>query len=206
MRTTQPWSAMDDLVSFELFSSQSGPEDPWDLTFELVCRWTYFPSGKIGIKRGFAEIDLGQAITKSAKDRLGGQGAYTTEQGNVTLTAAGPTQRPNWIIESNDGPIGIVTLPHDICPVEDLANGDTIKATFSVWFKDLEPIPEDERDEEESDQQEDSISFTREDGKPLGRNKKALLNLIDNLEKTDGQTGRVIVATHELHFKGETDE
>jgi hypothetical protein len=190
---------------------QSGPDEHWPVSFDLVCQ----PAPAVergfqfGVKRGRLEIDPGPAeISPRTNERLGGDGPVTFPRDHPKRTitveiANAKGRRPAWTVSSDHGPIGVFRLDDEqmLCRVGDIAPGDEVTAVFKVLIADLEPVGLDD-DDEDDDGDPDPYSFVREDGKPLSLAKRKIIRrMLVKEEVGSPSDGWVIVASDARMFE-----
>jgi hypothetical protein len=217
IRTTQPESSYEPIASMQLFASQPGPGESWPLSADLVCQPARMEGVVVAVKRGWLTFYCGEAEANRLNKRAGYPGGLVV--GNATCTpVAAYTQRPSWELYAASGPLGIVPLPHDFCPVFGLTPGGTVIVTFSVYIKDLEDeemaeVAENanKRDQDYRDPdapQSDSDSFIRPGFPGLGAAKKKILkrlalkqiSCVGEPELHEQQEGRKMICADRLTF------
>jgi hypothetical protein len=209
LRATRPYAPQEYgpyLASIDLQASQSGPGEPQAIGVDLICRPAPVEGIMIAVKRGWLTIDCGRARTADLKGRAGyPNGAdYSREACKIVLWPDGTSQRPVWEVIADPGPIGLLPLPHDFCLVYDLAAGDIVTASFTVYIKDLDLV--EPPDEEDAAPQEDSFSFMRADFKKLGRTKQKILKRLAEMKLPEGASGRVQLCGDAVQFEEIGDE
>jgi hypothetical protein len=199
------------LAALDLSLQQAGPDEPWPVSFDLVCQ----PAPAVergfqfGVKRGRLEIDPGAAeISPRTNERLGGDrpAIFPRDHPTRTITvdiANAKGRRPAWTVSSDHGPIGIFRLDdeHVLCRVGGIAPEDEVTAVFKVLIADLEPVGLDD-DDEDDDGDPDPYSFVREDGKPLSLAKQKIIRrMLVKEEVGSPSDGWVIVASDGRRFE-----
>jgi hypothetical protein len=172
------------LAQLDLSFQQAGPDEPWPVSFDLICKPapTPKPGFQFGVKRGRFELHHGAAkISPSTKERLAGDGPVTfaardDRERTITVEIANAKAgRPAWTVWSDHGPIGICRLDDAqvLCRIAEIAPGDEMVAIFKVYVGDLEPLGLDDDDDDDGDP--DPYSFARADGKPLSPTKRQII-------------------------------
>lgn len=207
LKVTRPYAAQafdPHLASIELQASQSGPGEPWPVSVDLIFQPAPVECFMIAVKCGRLVIDCGQARTTDLKDRVGyPDGAdHSREACKIILWPGGNSQRPEWCVVADPGPIGLLSLPYDFCPIHDLSAGDIIAASFSAYIKDLDLVePPEPHDGEEAPPRQDSISFMSPGFKNLGRAKQMILKRLAETKLPEGPPGWVQLCSDALQFK-----
>lgn len=126
------------LAALAIGTNQPGPDEPWPLQLELVCRTAPFGPFQLAVRRGKLTLHLEKAVAGPIDERLGGTEPHRPSP-HLTVFAAGTAVQPIWIIEAEPGPIGVLLLRDGICSLRDVDDGATASMRFQVYVKDLEP-------------------------------------------------------------------
>jgi hypothetical protein len=212
IRTAEPEACYEPIASLQLFASQPGRGEPWPLSADLVCQPARMEGVVIAVRRGWLTFHCGEGETERLEKRKGFPDGLAI--GNATCLPAGAyTKRPSWEIYSISGPLGIVALPYDFCPISGLTPGCAITVTFSVYIKDLED--EEMTDGEEGEfggtVQTGSDSFIRPGFTALGSAKQKILkrlalkqlSSLGNQESQEEKEGRKVICLDRLLFQAE---
>jgi hypothetical protein len=197
------------LASVELQASQPGPGEPLPVSAELVCWEAPVEGVVIAVKRGRLSFDCGEA--RADLKSHASEADHSRETRKIILRRSGSSQQPVWEVIA-DGPIGVLSLPHDFCLVHDLAAGDVLTASFRVYIKDLDLVEPPETDgDEEARPQDESFSFMRPDFRKLGRAKQRILKRLAEMKLPEGPDGWVELCSDKLKFQeidagGDNDE
>lgn len=190
------------LASVELNTSQSGPDDPWLLSADLISMPSPVEGMEIAIKRGQLEFDCAGAHSVELQHRAGFPSGLTIvrESDKIIMRPFGTSQKPGWDVQAN-GIIGALSLPHDLCPVQDVAAGEEIEVRFSAYVKDLE-LTEDEDNEPagEGQPENESYSFIRPGMKKLGAAKEKILKRMAEMRLPGGAEGWSVLCQDARRF------
>ena len=209
VRTGEPEACYEPIASLQLFASQPGPGEPWPLSVDFVCQPARMEGVVVAVRRGWLTFHCGEGETERMDKRKGFPGGLTI--GNATcVPATAYTKRPAWEIYSASGPLGIVSLPHDFCPISGLTPGCAVAVTFSVYIKDLEDedVPDGEENEAGCAAQTGSDSFIRPGFAALGMAKRKILkrlalkqvSSLAGYESQEEKEGRKVVCLDRLSF------
>jgi hypothetical protein len=206
-RLEEPYAIDDQLASLELFVNQAGPGEPLPVSIELICQAAPFDGVALGIKRGKLQIDCGCGHVGELRERAGYPEGFVIERGarSVRITLGGLRRRPSWIIEADNGPIGVLSLADNFCSIRELVPGSTVKASFSVYVKDLQYASSPEEARGEGDPEEDSYSFFRPTQMKLGRAKQMILKRLAELP-LGGDNGWAVVCRDARRFEEMTGD
>ena len=159
---------------------------------------------EIAVKRGRLEFDCAGAQSVELKERTGFPSGLTIdrETGNVILRPFGTSQQPGWEVQAN-GQIGALSLPHDFCPVKDIAAGEVMEVRFSAYVKDLELTESEDEDNEsvgEGQPENESYSFIRPGMKKLGAAKEKILKRMTEMQLPGGAEGWSVLCRDARRF------
>jgi len=199
--------ADDLLASLTIGANQAGPDQPWPLTVELVCRFAPVHHVVVGVRRGKLVIDCGQTRTTGVHERLGSeQDGYKPDGSKVTIFASGDDKEPVWLIDAESAPIGVLRITTGICQMLGLVPGTIITADFRAYLKDLE-APDDSSHGLSTAQlpESPSYSFIQPELQGLeSRAKIAILTRLAELQLPE-KDGWVVLHRDELQFDDATD-
>jgi len=207
LKVSRPYAAQafdSHLACIDLHASQPGAGEPWPISVDLICWPAPVEGVVIAVKRGRLQIECDKAHTTDLRDRAGyPDGAdYSREACKIVIRPAGHSQQPSWEIVADPGPIGLLSLPHDFCPVFDIAAGDTIAGSFRAYIKDLDLVELHEPDDDgDVASREDSFSFMRADFRILGSAKQRILKRLAEMKLPGGDSGWAQLCRDALQFK-----
>ncbi len=159
----------------------SNDGERWPIKFHLRCR----DFDGYGIKKGFIDLHCGEAKAKDEDQNY--QQAFPLPGYDVTIRlGSGTEQKPSWMVKANSGILDDVLPDEPYCTVCDLADGDMLKATFSIYVKDV-PGPDD--------------YICQSDGQPIGRKAKKILDQIANVAVLRNVDGEVVLCQHTVSFE-----
>jgi hypothetical protein len=169
-------------ASLRIETVLSNSSEQWPIRIELYCRSV----DGYGLCRGFIDLDCGEAVAPRQEANF--HQAFQVPDTNATLRlGAGTENRPSWSVEASNGILDDVCPAQHYCIVRELAPGDTLKATFSIYVKDV-PANGD--------------YLCRKDGKPLSRsNRKLILDRIAAIALLNSEAGEAVLCSHEVTFE-----
>lgn len=203
VRIGDPSYCDDQLATVELQASQSGPGQPWPISFDLTCNPSVIAGIEIAAKRGRLRFSCGQAYVDMDAN-IAHPNGYVCERatGDLRLTLGGTRQQPSLEIQASEGPIGRLSLPGDFFMVHQLAPGDVIQIRFLVYLMDLEIVEAETAVEPRENQQDaDSLSFLRVGFRTLGHAKQKILKRIAEMQLPGGEKGLAVLASDQLRFE-----
>jgi hypothetical protein len=174
------------LAALSMLPELSNSSERWPIKFRLRCRVV----DGYGIKRGYIDLNCYQAVAREDECSFAPPGT-TLDGTNLSICAGAGTRRmPSWYIEANSGVLNGDYPEHEFCVVRELAPGDKLTASLSIYVKDV-PSAND--------------YICQQDGKALGRCKKAILDRIAALAYSHNGSGQIVLCTHEVIFEDACD-
>jgi hypothetical protein len=168
------------LASLKMTTHLSNSGENWRIGFDLICR----ASDGLGVKRGDIQLRCGEAIAR--REQWGFQKEYKLPDTDVTIRAwTGTENAPLWRVAAATGILDDVTPGETYCVVTEVAPGDCLSARFSVFVKDYCT----------------QNYICQEDGTPLTRRKKAVLDRIMQMGLPGGEDGETVLCSHDIAFK-----
>lgn len=169
------------LTSLRLETVLSNDSERWPMKIHLRCR----VANGIGIKKGFLDLYCGEAIAPEHEQSF--QEAFNPPGTMATIRIHATTEtRPSWEVSSKEYPLDDVRPEEPYCAVRKLGTGDTVTASFVIADKNLSG-PED--------------YICKSDGKPVGRNKKAVLDRIASAAVLHNDDGYIVLCRHSVCFE-----
>ncbi len=168
------------LASLKMTTKLSNSGENWWIGFDLICR----ASNGLGVKRGDIQLRCGEAV--AGREQWGFQKDYKLPDTDVTIRVwTGMENAPLWRIAAASGILDDVIPGEPYCVVTEVAPGDCLSARFSVFVKDYCT----------------QNYICQEDGEPLTRRKKALLDRIMQMGLPGGEDGETVLCSHDIGFK-----
>lgn len=207
VRENEPKSVYDLLASLQMFAHQCGPGEPSPISFELACLEAPVDNMILQIRCGELRLNCNEATTTSLRERIQKELSFKTTTNTVHLTPGGTNHSPFWILEAEEGGIGVLSLPHDFCMVHNLSCGDVITANFKIYVKDLEPVEEGqvvkENDQVENIGQTHSLIMHRFSNLSIAKQK--VLKRLAGMQIPGGENGWLVICQDELSFMAFSD-
>ena len=168
------------LASLKMTTKLSNSGEYWWIGFDLICR----AADGLGIKRGYILLRCGEA--RAERELWGFRQEYNLPGTDVTIRAgAGTEKEPQWFVAARSGILDDVIAGEPYCVVTEAAPGDCLSARFSVFVKDYCT----------------QNYICQEDGEPLKRGKRAVLDRISQMGLPGGEDGETVLCSHDITFK-----
>jgi len=169
------------LASLRIEAVLSNDSERWPIKIRLRCR----VANGIGIEKGFVDLDCAEAI--APEDEQNFQDAYKVPGTVATIRVHATTEsRPSWEVTASTGPLDDVLPDEPWCAVRKLGTGDILTARYVIADKDHSGT-------------EDYIC--KVDGKPVGRNKKTVLDRIASAAVLHNDDGEIVLCRHSVSFE-----
>ncbi len=184
------WQYDDRLAAVRLNAIQTG-EGRGTISCELNCQMSDLANMRVYIRRGKVSFNLGGALLEglgSAEPPAGGWWDIRSKQ--VDITRGGSDRRPSWTVEALEGVIGEIDVPAPVMHIAHLLPGKPLTAVFSTYLKDVTPAAKSQWD-----------GIVQEGGKPIGRAKQAVLELLGARRLLAGDGGHIELANASICFK-----
>lgn len=218
MRGDDPWSRDTKLASLELAAGQWAVGSPTPVFVKLTCRPGPMGNIDVAVRRGALTMELllkGKAVAATTTKRMDVTLLPSLEThersivvksdfGNVSFGTRSSGRSAAWDVRAEGGYIGRPDVPDDLCKAHNLANGDSIRATFTVYIKDLEPLPPDATgDKREATLGGPSSSFMAvEPGKLGAWTRNLILLRLAEKEAFGAGVSEIDLCRDEIHFEG----
>ncbi len=168
------------LASLKMTTKLSNSGENWWIGFDLICRAA---DGR-AVKRGYILLSCGEA--RAEREQWNFRQEHKLPDADVTIRAgAGTEKAPLWFVVAGSGALDDVITGDHYCVVTELASGDRLSARFSVFVKDYCT----------------QNYICQEDGKPLTRSKKRVLDRIMQMGLPGGEDGETVLCSHDIAFK-----
>jgi hypothetical protein len=168
------------LASLKMTTKLSNSGETWWIGFDLICRAAH----GLAIKRGYILLRCGEA--RAQREQWSFRQEHKLPDTGTTIRAgAGTENAPLWFVVARSGILDDVIPGEPYCVVTEAAPGDCLSARFSVFVKDYCT----------------QNYICQEDGKPLTRSKKAVLDRIMQMGLPGGEDGETVLCSHDIAFK-----
>lgn len=168
------------LASLKMTTKLSNSGENWWIGFDLICR----AADGLGVKRGYILLRCGEA--RAEREQWSFRQEHKLPDADVTIRAgAGTEKAPLWFVAAGGGILDDVIPGEHYCVVTEAAPGDCLSAKFSVFVKDYCT----------------QNYLCLEDGEPLTRRKKAVLDRIMRMGLPGGEEGETVLCSHDIAFK-----
>jgi hypothetical protein len=176
------------IASIEMYLRERGTEQCWDVRIALLCHSGPIEDMIIVVQRGFMDLELSSGC--APRDSwIGCPLPYIDESSQVMISAgAGTERRPTWSLEAQDLSIRYVVPSAPFCAAGGFSAGDSIKASFSIYVKDLKSK---------------KGYIAEENGHTLGRrSREAILQRLALMSLPGAANGEAILSQCEMTFMG----